>query len=70
MDVLLQILVYQSVFLLAYQLIKKTSFFQLNRFYLLGSLVASVTFPFLELNWFQFNLSQENLINLQSIYLP
>ena len=70
MSILFQIVLYQSLFLLAYQLIKKESFFQLNRFYLLVSLIASIALPFVELNWFQFDLGQENLSNLQSIYLP
>lgn len=70
MQVLLQILLYQGLFLLAYQLIKKSHFFQLNRFYLLGSIVASIAIPFLELNWFQISIGQENLKHLPTVYLP
>lgn len=70
MEPLFQIVFYQSLFLLAYQLIKKSPFFQLNRFYLLGSLIASFVLPFLDLNWFQFQFPSENLSQLQSVYLP
>lgn len=70
MLILIQILLYQGLFLLVYQLIKKEPFFQLNRFYLLLSLAASFVLPFVEWNWFQFNVEQETFQKLNSIYLP
>lgn len=70
MPILIQILLYQSLFLLAYQLIKREPFFQLNRFYLLLSLAASFMLPFLEWSWFQFSVEQETFQKLNSVYLP
>lgn len=70
MPILIQILFYQGLFLLVYQLIKKEPFFQLNRFYLLFTLIASFALPFVEWNWFQFNLEQETFQKLNAINLP
>jgi hypothetical protein len=70
MQTIIQILVYQSLFLIAYQLIKNEPFFKVNRLYLLLSLAASFVLPFLELNWFQFNFGQETYEKINAIYLP
>ncbi len=68
MPILIEILLYQFLFLVVYQAIKNEPFFQLNRIYLLGSLAASFALPFVEWNWFQFSFHPEIIRN--SNYLP
>lgn len=55
-----------AIFYLFYRIfLRKETFFKLNRIYLLGSLLFSVTIPFLDLSWsiFQDSLTQTGIIN-------
>lgn len=70
MEAIIQILLYQLFFIVVYQLIKKESFFQLNRFYLLVSLVLSFVLPFVDWSFVAWNVSSSTYEQINTIYLP
>lgn len=70
MLILLEILLYQGLLMLAYQWIKREPFFQMNRMYLLMSLLVSFIWPFLDWNWFQLSVHPATFQKLNTIYLP
>nr|WP_321412697.1 M23/M56 family metallopeptidase [uncultured Carboxylicivirga sp.] len=61
---LLKTSIVSGIFFLIYQtLLRKESFFQMNRFYLLVSLLFSYLFPFARLNIYPFTNTQSPIIN-------
>ena len=65
---ILQILVYQFLFLAVYDLfLKKETFFNLNRAYLLTTAVLSILLPFISLGFIQQNIPQEYYVELPAV---
>lgn len=50
---LVDLMILQFILLLVYQVVKQTTFFKLNRFFLLFSIVIALTLPFLDINILQ-----------------
>lgn len=66
----LQILVFQLLFLIVYDLfLKKETFFNLNRAYLLLTPILSVVLPFVSFDFLQQNIPQEYVIQLPAVIL-
>ena len=70
MHFVIQIILYQLLFLGVYQLIKREPFFQLNRMYLLITLGASFVLPFIDFSGWQIPLASERITQLNSVLLP
>lgn len=70
MHFVIQIILYQLLFLGVYQLIKREPFFQLNRLYLLITLGASFVLPFIDFSGWQIPLASERITQLNSVLLP
>ncbi|UZO79941.1 M56 family metallopeptidase [Aquimarina sp. ERC-38] len=67
---LLQVFVLQSLFLLTYDLLlKKETFFNQNRLYLVSTLIASFFLPFIQFDFVSDRVSQEYLISLPAVIL-
>lgn len=67
---LLQILAFQIVFLAVYDLIlKKETFFNLNRTYLLLTSVLSIVLPFITIGYIQQNVPQEYVFELPAVLI-
>ena len=67
---ILQILVFQLLFLAVYDLfLKKETFFSLNRIYLLLTPVLSVVLPFVSIGFIQQNIPEEYFVQLPSVLL-
>ena len=67
---ILQILVFQLLFLAVYDLfLKKETFFNLNRAFLLITPILSIILPFVTLNFLQQNIPQEYVIQLPAVIL-
>ncbi len=68
--ILIQILVFQALFLAIYDLfLKKETFFNWNRAYLLITPVLSIILPFVSLGFLQQNIPQEYAIQLPSVII-
>lgn len=67
---ILQILVFQLLFLAVYDLfLKKETFFNLNRAYLLLTPTLSIILPFVSLDFLQENIPQEYVVQLPAVIL-
>lgn len=67
---LLQILVFQLLFLVVYDLfLKKETFFNLNRIYLLLTPILSVVLPFVSIGFIQQNIPQEFYAQMPAVIL-
>ncbi len=67
---ILQILVFQFLFLAVYDLfLKKETFFNLNRAYLLLTPIMSIVLPFVNLDFLQENIPQEYVVQLPAVIL-
>lgn len=67
---ILQIIVFQLLFLAAYELfLKNETFFNLNRAYLLITPIISIVLPFISIGFIQENLPQGYLIQLPAVFL-
>ncbi len=67
---ILQILVFQLLFLAVYDLfLKKETFFNLNRVYLLLTPILSIVLPYVSLDFLQQNIPQEYVIQLPAVIL-
>ncbi|MCG2429617.1 M56 family metallopeptidase [Aequorivita xiaoshiensis] len=67
---ILQILVFQLLFLAVYDLfLKKETFFNLNRAYLLLTPTLSIILPFVSLDFLQENIPQEYVVQLTAVIL-
>ena len=67
---ILQILVFQLLFLAVYDLfLKKETFFNLNRAYLLLTPTLSIILPFVSLDFLQENIPQEYVVQLPDVIL-
>lgn len=67
---ILQILVFQLLFLAVYDLfLKKETFFNLNRAYLLLTPILSIVLPFVSLDFLQENIPQEYVVQLPAVIL-
>lgn len=67
---ILQILVFQLLFLAVYDLfLKKKTFFNLNRAYLLITPILSLVLPFISLGFIQQNIPQEYYVELPALML-
>src|SRR5690554_3157254 len=67
---ILQILVFQFLFLAVYDLfLKKETFFNLNRAYLLLTPIMSIVLPFVSLDFLQENIPQEYVVQLPAVIL-
>lgn len=67
---LLQILVFQLLFLVVYDLfLKKETFFNLNRIYLLLTPILSVVLPFVRIGFIQQNIPQEFYAQMPAVIL-
>lgn len=67
---ILQILVFQFLFLAVYDLfLKKETFFNLNRVYLLLTPILSIVLPYVSLDFLQQNIPQEYVIQLPAVIL-
>lgn len=66
----LQILVYQFLFLAVYDLsLKKETFFNLNRAYLMITPIVSILLPFISLGFIQQNIPQQYYVQLPAVIL-
>ncbi|RXR35493.1 hypothetical protein EQG68_00940 [Flavobacterium piscinae] len=69
-EIILKIVICQFVFLLIYEtLLKRETFFQWNRFYLLATTVLSILIPFLKINWFRKSISENVSTTINEIVL-
>ncbi len=67
---LFQILVFQVLFLVLYDLfLKKETFFNLNRFYLLVTPILGCVLPFISLGFLQRNIPQEYIFQLPAVVI-
>src|SRR5690606_27030084 len=67
---ILQILVFQLLFLAVYDLLlKKETFFNLNRTYLLVTPIVGIVLPFISIPLIQQNIPQEYYVQLPAIIL-
>ncbi len=70
MHTLLQILVFQALFLAVYDLfLKKETFFNLNRIYLLLTPILGCILPFISINFLQQNIPQEFIFQLPTVII-
>lgn len=68
--VLFQILVFQILFLAVYDLfLKKETFFDLNRIYLLLTPILGCVLPFVNIDYIQQNIPQEYIIQLPAVVI-
>ena len=68
--ILLQIVAFQLIFLMIYELLlKKETFFNWNRAYLLGTSVLSIVLPFIKLQSFSKVIPAEYVINLPAVII-
>jgi beta-lactamase regulating signal transducer with metallopeptidase domain len=69
-EIILKIIICQFVFLLIYEtLLKRETFFQWNRVYLLATAVLSIIIPFLRINWFRKPISEKVSTTINEIVL-
>lgn len=69
-EYILYIVIFQLLFLIAYDLFhKKDTFFSLNRVYLLGTSVLSFILPFIKIKSIQENIPEEYVVNLPAIVI-
>ncbi|QAA82617.1 M56 family metallopeptidase [Aequorivita sp. H23M31] len=67
---IIHIIVYQLLFLAVYDLfLKKETFFNLNRIYLLVTPILSIVLPFVSLGFIQQNIPQEYFVQLPAVVL-
>src|SRR5690606_36667263 len=67
---IIQVAAFQLVFLMIYDaFLKKETFFNWNRFYLLITAILSVVIPFIRLDVFKNSIPQEYIINLPEIFI-
>ncbi|MFI2742105.1 TonB family protein [Zhouia sp. PK063] len=66
-NTIIQLMIYQSIFMLIYHLFfKKETFFNINRLYLIGSFICSVVLPFLTFEVNRMAMSQ----TIKMVHLP
>src|SRR5690606_352358 len=67
---IIQVAAFQLVFLMIYDaFLKKETFFNWNRFYLLVTAMLSVVIPFVRLEVFKNTIPQQYIINLPEIFI-
>jgi beta-lactamase regulating signal transducer with metallopeptidase domain len=68
--ILLQIITFQLIFLMVYELLlKKETFFNWNRTYLLSTSVLSVILPFIKIQVFSKVIPTEYVVNLPTVFI-
>lgn len=69
-EIILKIVICQFVFLLIYEtLLKRETFFQWNRVYLLATAALSIIIPFVKINWFRKPISEKVSTTINEIVL-
>jgi beta-lactamase regulating signal transducer with metallopeptidase domain len=69
-EIFIKIIICQFIFLLIYEtLLKRETFFQWNRIYLLATTVLSILIPFLRINWFRKPISENVSSTINEIVL-
>ena len=67
---LLQVMLYQTIFIMVYELLlKKETFFNYNRVYLLGTSVLALLIPFLKFSMMDQLISNTTLVALPEVIL-
>lgn len=66
-----QIIIFQILFLLGYELLlKKETFFTYNRWYLLSTTVIALLLPLIKIEGFSFLFPEEAIANITTVWLP